>query len=408
MKYFWICTLLTAIGSVIISCKDTVKYDNKNQQETIVSEFPEAGTELVPVVISDFQVNDGSKATSKNNRLEAALRVILLLQQQTGTDYHAFISTRNNSGNGYRYRYLRFNPGEDILNKADGVMLYAYSEESPGEEGHSRYMLASIPKSDEALSLIRNWAKGTETNSTSGKSTENNLIVNSTSCTYIDEQYCVETGDEDYPFFCWHYVEESCPGNGGDDPEWPDDPDGNEDECDDPFGCDPDPGGNNDPSGSGDTECDETAIDGGCNDWEEDDPEPCSDTNDQFLDNESFQMLMQQAATESGFDESEDNRLEGFYIVKPQNGGFTKELIPYSNRTSCSFDISTTASFFEDAVALLHTHPYAPNEVVKNQDCLERRGWNVEKDGYPKYIPRSLWSRFKSSWYDVSSFIYNR
>jgi hypothetical protein len=38
-------------------------------------------------------------------------------------------------------------------------------------------------------------------------------------------------------------------------------------------------------------------------------------------------------------------------------------------------------------VALIHTHPYAPNQEIRNQACLERRGWDVEANGYPTYDP---------------------
>ena len=260
-------------------------------------------------------------------------------------------------------------------------MLYAYSEESPGEEGHSRYMLASIPKSDEALSLIRNWAKGTETNSTSGKSTENNLIANSTSCTYIDEQYCVETGDEDYPFFCWHYVEESCPGNGGDDPEWPDDPDENEDDCDDPFGCNNnDPGGEDPPGGNDDPECDEMAIDSDCNDWEEDDPEPC-DTEDEYIDTMSEQDVLNQLWLESfgpgtGFDQ-DDRREMGGWLVEDNNGDLLFEPFPGDLDASICH-ISGVPPPPDGAAVVIHTHPVFPAERIKVESCIDRF---IEEEG---------------------------
>jgi len=121
---------------------------------------------------------------------------------------------------------------------------------------------------------------------------------------------------------------------------------------------------------------------------DEEDPEPCVETGDSFLDDSFFQNKLQEAATESGLDElNEDNKIEGFYAIRLENGVFSKEPIPHSGRTSCSYDISTTSSFFDDVVALIHTHPYAPYQEIRDQACLERKGWDVESDGFPIYNP---------------------
>ena len=103
--------------------------------------------------------------------------------------------------------------------------------------------------------------------------------------------------------------------------------------------------------------------------------DPCeTDGEHPTLESPTFQHIMYEAAEESGFGESEDNRLESWYVIKQQNGDYTKELIPYSERTSCSYTISTTDSFFDGVVALVHTHPYAQGDMVNNQACLEARG----------------------------------
>lgn len=105
------------------------------------------------------------------------------------------------------------------------------------------------------------------------------------------------------------------------------------------------------------------------------DVDPCeTDGEHPTLEYPTFQHIMYEAAEESGFGESEDNRLESWYVIKQQNGDYTKELIPYSERTSCSYTISTTDSFFDGIVALVHTHPYAQGDMVNNQACLEARG----------------------------------
>jgi hypothetical protein len=112
-------------------------------------------------------------------------------------------------------------------------------------------------------------------------------------------------------------------------------------------------GSEDDPNrdGGDDREC--GRLDDDCNEREIEDPsepEPCVDTDDKFLDDLSFQNIIAEAAMDSGIDElNEDLKIEGFYAIRIKNGILTKELIPYSNRTSCTYDISSlrsTASCF--------------------------------------------------------------
>jgi len=118
---------------------------------------------------------------------------------------------------------------------------------------------------------------------------------------------------------------------------------------------------------------------------EEEEPEPC-DTGNEVLDNPSFQELKRSARDSSGLEKDESERLEGFWAVYENNGVFTKQMLPFSSRTSCTFSISfgtvsNMNTILDGAVFLLHTHPYAPRDPIHDTACHEAQKWDVETDG---------------------------
>lgn len=317
----------------------------------------------------------GDPLTAENSKINWGKIKPLLkkVQDQTGSGHAAFYSVSDSSEGKYYYRTSPLDFSDPAVKAADGkVQTYFFeSSASVNPDAPVQLLAAYIPDSRLAEQEMTDWilsrVRKNPTSNPSSASSKNEGDGDRTSetCWYTYVFY-----DSDGDVTAIQLEEDTCavvtPDDGGGDPDDGENNGGGESgdgEMDVPCDqqlmpgpeCDPDPSGGNPPYPP--------------------EPEPCNtDGEYPVLDNPGFQNIMQEAAVESGFEEAEDNRLEGFYVIKNQNGGYTKELIPNSGRTSCTYNISAPESFFDNAVALLHTHPYAPGDTVQNEACLEAQG----------------------------------
>ncbi len=119
----------------------------------------------------------------------------------------------------------------------------------------------------------------------------------------------------------------------------------------------------------------------------------CENTGNELVDDLSDRGMLNWAWESSNFGNlNQSERKEGFYAIFEENGIFSKQMLPFSNQTSCSFRISFGTvsimnAFLNGAVYLLHTQPYDPGELINDTICLEVRNWDVEKLGIPEYRP---------------------
>ncbi|MFO7845083.1 MAG: hypothetical protein R6V27_00870 [Balneolaceae bacterium] len=350
--------------------------------------LPKQGNDLIPHIESD--INHTSQAAEKSNpnepnwkRIEAAFRVLNILNSKDDSYYYAFISVKNKNENGYRYKYIKFKPNEEAKSGAEDDMLYTYTETSSESDDINLFLLAQIPNSEMALQKVRSWYN-TGTTEPSNNS-ENRLLMNSSqACSYEDEVFCFSTGDPDMPYTCWHIATESCPS------EELEEEDGSgvgasyEPDC---YGWDCEPidptggGGSYDPDDPNedptDTECpgedegedhgqDEgnLTLDSTCNEEEEDPCEEdnpplyceCEDTGNVVFDNQTFKMGLEDLWNK----QLDSNKEQGSFFYENELTGdwqFFELIEPWVKRqTLTRLEFSVPSGLPEGSI-YIHTHP---------------------------------------------------
>jgi len=216
MKQFlpgYVFLLIVLLVITFISCEQTLAPEKIDIEENHL--LPKQGNELIPHIESN--INHTSQAAEKSNpnepnwkRIEAAFRVLNILNSIDDSYYYAFISVKNKNGNGYRYKYIKFKPDEEAKSGAEDDMLYTYTETTSESDDINLFLLAQIPNTEMALKKVRSWFNPGTTEPSNNS--ENRLLMNSSqACSYEDEVFCFSTGDPDMPYTCWHIVIESCP-----------------------------------------------------------------------------------------------------------------------------------------------------------------------------------------------------
>jgi hypothetical protein len=310
----------------------------------------------------------------------------------------------------YQYFPLKFPPG--IVSNADGkIRFYVYTLFTADKEQIIRRFEAIVPDHPAVPKMMNGWLLADKNNvSKTSKELPNqqkklgtmaDLSSSSETCyQYQEGEHCYTWHEETGNFGPCEI--DSCSGSGDDgsgSPDWPQEPDWDDGNNNDSGG------GNQTPPGGGNSDdCDETAIDGGCNDWTEE-PDPCDDedppvhcenpceTENNHIDAKESQIIMENGFLASYGPENDplphDQRNEKIFIMTDENSHFNFiEIVP-DDVSSCHFEASGV-SIPANAVALFHTHPYAPNELITDQRCLDRRGWDVEENGYPMYLAENV------------------
>jgi hypothetical protein len=115
---------------------------------------------------------------------------------------------------------------------------------------------------------------------------------------------------------------------------------------------------------------------------------PCETQND-HIDAIESQITMENAWAASYGPENNpfphNQRNEKIFVITDNNGQYNFIEIESTDVSSCHINISGF-SLPSNAVGFFHTHPYAPNESITDQRCLDYAGWDVvAQGGYPIY-----------------------
>jgi hypothetical protein len=332
--------------------------------------------------------------------------------------YSCLVSTLNEDDAEYNYDnrafWLHF-PSE-IIKDARGKEVYNAFSFSDVHAGHRagtwggqenivRVAQCKIPDSELAeellVSELMKFGKGTwyENRKSKSKQFQNNTILtgNSSNVNGVTAQsgewvcltafitrlciYYPDTGEEectitDIQCIEYTYVSENDPGSGG----GPGDPSDDPGECD-PMGTEPcfDDGGGSVPPPEPDP-CDDDNPPTYCEN-------PC-ETGNSHVDAIESQITMDNGWIASYGSENNplphDQRNEKMFIIIDKNSHFDFTEIEPNDVSSCHF-IASGISIPSNAIGFFHTHPYAPDELITDQRCLDYRGWDVETYGYPKY-----------------------
>lgn len=216
MKQFlpgYVLLLMGLLVMIFISCERTLAPEEIDIEENHL--LPKQGNDLIPHIESDINHTPQAAEKSKPNepnwkRIEAAFRVLNILNSKDDSYYYAFISVKNKNENGYRYKYIKFKPDEEAKSGAEDDMLYNYTETTSESDDINLFLLAQIPNTEIALQKVRSWYN-TGTTEPSNNS-ENRLLMNSSqACSYEYDRFCYSTGDPDMPSSCWTFAIESCP-----------------------------------------------------------------------------------------------------------------------------------------------------------------------------------------------------
>lgn len=108
---------------------------------------------------------------------------------------------------------------------------------------------------------------------------------------------------------------------------------------------------------------------------------PCQ-TNDSLVDNLLFQNEMHQAWLDSYGPEHEplppNQRDEKLIAVINDNGNYTTVNFEAQSVSSCHMsgvNYNLSGSQAQNLVALIHTHPFTPGQVIEDQRCLDARNY---------------------------------